>query len=232
VAHLYKWKEDNFCQSISDTSRCYGEHVGEHIGNLGNILGTHWELKENIVGTHWDPGKNEPLNTSSPHSTPLQYHPWWMRVDQCKSYWILKILVKNKFKKIKNKSFRNNIGGANSWYCWKVLWWVGRWFLKIWTKVGKILNFESFSSLNFKFNFNFKITFSQLGRYCNRPIHTWASGVGNNSKSIYQNKIMINVKCTWGFEVANCCWGHKVRNKAVNGLTQDAVFTSPWGLMI
>ncbi len=65
--------------------------------------------------------------------------------------------------------------------------------------MGKILNFESFSSLefNFNFNFNFKITFSQLGRYCHGPtIHTWASGVGNNSKSIYQNKIMINVKCT------------------------------------
>jgi hypothetical protein len=36
---------------------CYGEHVGEHIGNLGSILGTHWELKRNIVG--WEPGKNE-----------------------------------------------------------------------------------------------------------------------------------------------------------------------------
>jgi hypothetical protein len=32
---------------------------GKHIGNLGNILGTHWELKGNIVGTHWELGKNE-----------------------------------------------------------------------------------------------------------------------------------------------------------------------------
>ncbi len=33
--------------------RCfYGEHVGEHIVNLGNILGTHYKLKGNIVGTH------------------------------------------------------------------------------------------------------------------------------------------------------------------------------------
>jgi hypothetical protein len=33
--------------------RClYGEHVGEHIMNLGNIVGTHYELKRNIVKTH------------------------------------------------------------------------------------------------------------------------------------------------------------------------------------
>jgi hypothetical protein len=31
--------------------RCYGEHVGEHIENLGNILGTHQELKGNPLGT-------------------------------------------------------------------------------------------------------------------------------------------------------------------------------------
>jgi hypothetical protein len=27
--------------------RCYGEYVGEYIGNLGNILGTHWEREKN-----------------------------------------------------------------------------------------------------------------------------------------------------------------------------------------
>jgi len=31
--------------------RCYGEHVEEHIGNLGNILRTHWELIGNLSGT-------------------------------------------------------------------------------------------------------------------------------------------------------------------------------------
>jgi hypothetical protein len=36
--------------------RCYGEHVGEHIGNL---MGTHWELKGDIMGTNGEPGKNE-----------------------------------------------------------------------------------------------------------------------------------------------------------------------------
>jgi len=36
--------------------RCYGEHVREHIGNL---MGTHWELKGNIVGTNGEPQKNE-----------------------------------------------------------------------------------------------------------------------------------------------------------------------------
>jgi len=32
--------------------RCYGEHVREHIGNL---MGTHWELKGDIVGTNGEP---------------------------------------------------------------------------------------------------------------------------------------------------------------------------------
>jgi hypothetical protein len=31
--------------------RCYGEYVGEYIGNLGNILRTHSELKGNTLGT-------------------------------------------------------------------------------------------------------------------------------------------------------------------------------------
>jgi hypothetical protein len=43
--------------------RCYGEHVGEHIGQL---IATHWELKGNIVGTHWELGRNEPLPLSFP----------------------------------------------------------------------------------------------------------------------------------------------------------------------
>jgi hypothetical protein len=51
--------------------RYYGEHVGDHIGDLVNLVGTHWELKRNIVGTHWEPGKME-KNTSPlpPTSTP------------------------------------------------------------------------------------------------------------------------------------------------------------------
>jgi len=39
--------------------RCYEAHVGEHIGNLGNILRTDWEPEGNIVGTHWERRKNE-----------------------------------------------------------------------------------------------------------------------------------------------------------------------------
>jgi len=34
--------------------RCYREHPWEHIGNLGNIenmMGTHWELEGNMLGT-------------------------------------------------------------------------------------------------------------------------------------------------------------------------------------
>jgi hypothetical protein len=60
-AHLYRWKEDNICQSIGGKSEvlwrtCWGIHweFGEHIENLTR---THWELEGNIVGTHWEPGK-------------------------------------------------------------------------------------------------------------------------------------------------------------------------------
>ncbi len=37
--------------------RCYGEYVGEHIGNL---MGTHWELKGNTLGTKGKWEKNPP----------------------------------------------------------------------------------------------------------------------------------------------------------------------------
>jgi hypothetical protein len=54
-------KVDNTCQSIWDKSEeCYGgEHVGEHIGNLGNILRIWWEPIGNFKGTYWEPKKNE-----------------------------------------------------------------------------------------------------------------------------------------------------------------------------
>jgi hypothetical protein len=44
-------RRTTFAKAYGIKVRCYGEHVGEHIGNLGNISGTHW------VGTHWEPGK-------------------------------------------------------------------------------------------------------------------------------------------------------------------------------
>jgi hypothetical protein len=63
LAQVYRWKEDNICQSIWDKSgvirrTCWGTHweLGEYIENL---MGTHWELRGNMVGTHWEPGKNE-----------------------------------------------------------------------------------------------------------------------------------------------------------------------------
>ncbi len=49
-------KVDNIFQIIWDKSEeCYGgEHVGEHIGNLENILRTWWEPIENLKGTLWE----------------------------------------------------------------------------------------------------------------------------------------------------------------------------------
>jgi hypothetical protein len=53
--------------------RYYGEHVEEHIKNLGNILGTHWELKRNIVRTHWEPRENGKKSLPNPPPPP---HPF------------------------------------------------------------------------------------------------------------------------------------------------------------
>ncbi len=64
--------------------RSYEEHVGEHIGNLGNILGTHWELECNLVGTHWEARKNE-KNSSPPSSSP---HPPKLKRKKSKAPWM------------------------------------------------------------------------------------------------------------------------------------------------
>jgi hypothetical protein len=45
-------RRTTFAKAYEIKVRCYEEHIGEHNGNLGSILGTHWELEENIVGTH------------------------------------------------------------------------------------------------------------------------------------------------------------------------------------
>jgi len=54
---------------------CYGEHVGEHIGNLqyinGNLMGTHWELEGNTVGTHREQGQNEKKKILPSHPSAL-----------------------------------------------------------------------------------------------------------------------------------------------------------------
>jgi hypothetical protein len=47
----------------------YGEHVGEHIMNLGNISGTHYELRGNTVGTHKETRKTK-KKSSTPSPTP------------------------------------------------------------------------------------------------------------------------------------------------------------------
>jgi len=42
-------RRTTFAKAYGIKARCYGEHVGEHIGNL---IRTHWELEGNIVRTH------------------------------------------------------------------------------------------------------------------------------------------------------------------------------------
>jgi hypothetical protein len=39
-------RRTTFAKACGIKVRCYGEHVGKHIGNLGNILGTWWETWE------------------------------------------------------------------------------------------------------------------------------------------------------------------------------------------
>jgi len=42
-----------------DEARCYWEHVGEPIGNLG----THWENSKNLTRIHWEQQKSKPLTS-------------------------------------------------------------------------------------------------------------------------------------------------------------------------
>ncbi len=58
-------RRTKFAKSYGIKVRCYGEHVGEQIGNL---MRTHLVLIGNIVGTQWEPEKNEKKNSSPrPH---------------------------------------------------------------------------------------------------------------------------------------------------------------------
>ncbi len=50
-------RRTTFAKAYELKVRCYGEHVGEHIGKL---MANHWELKGNIVRTHWELGRNAP----------------------------------------------------------------------------------------------------------------------------------------------------------------------------
>ncbi len=44
-------RRTTFAKAYGIKVTCYGEHVGEYIESLGNILKTYWELEENIVRT-------------------------------------------------------------------------------------------------------------------------------------------------------------------------------------
>ncbi len=50
-----------FSKAYGIKMRWCGKHVGENIANLGNILGTHWELERNIVQTHWKAMEKEKI---------------------------------------------------------------------------------------------------------------------------------------------------------------------------
>ncbi len=44
-------RRTTFAKAYGINVSCYGEHVGEHIGNLKNLMGIHWELKGNTLRT-------------------------------------------------------------------------------------------------------------------------------------------------------------------------------------
>jgi hypothetical protein len=60
LEHVYRFQGDNpgAKQSIWDKVRCSWEHVGEHIENMKNMLGTPWELDWNTLGSWWEHIKN------------------------------------------------------------------------------------------------------------------------------------------------------------------------------
>jgi hypothetical protein len=67
-----------FAKAYGIEVKCYGKHIG----NLGNLMGTHWELKGDIVGTHWEPEENEKKSSQKSLSsflawpnTPCKEHP-------------------------------------------------------------------------------------------------------------------------------------------------------------
>ncbi len=64
-----------FVQAYGIKVRCYEEHVGEPIGNLRNILRTHWELNGNI---HQEPRKIEKTILHTPKlKRKKRKTPWW-----------------------------------------------------------------------------------------------------------------------------------------------------------
>jgi hypothetical protein len=90
---LYRWEEDNICQSIWDQKkvllgtswgkywehaeqigsvmRTHWEHLGENIENMWNKLWMRWEPIGNLMGRHWEWGKmKETSPQTSPHPHP------------------------------------------------------------------------------------------------------------------------------------------------------------------
>jgi hypothetical protein len=52
LAHLYGWEGEDFGQKHMGLMwGGIGNTIGEHIGNLGNTLGTWWEPEENMLDT-------------------------------------------------------------------------------------------------------------------------------------------------------------------------------------
>jgi hypothetical protein len=45
-------RRTTFAKTYGIKVRCYEEHVGEHIGNVGNILRIYWEPEGNALGTN------------------------------------------------------------------------------------------------------------------------------------------------------------------------------------
>jgi hypothetical protein len=44
-------RRKTFAKAYGIKVRCYGEYVGQHNGNLRNLIGTHWEHSGNTLGT-------------------------------------------------------------------------------------------------------------------------------------------------------------------------------------
>jgi hypothetical protein len=82
--------------------RCHGRNVGEHVGNLRNILRTWWnplrswrERSGNTLGTHWEARKNEKNPSPSLHPRPKNLKGKKARRLECMlgpSHWLHEFL--------------------------------------------------------------------------------------------------------------------------------------------
>ncbi len=69
-------RRTTFAKAYGIKVSCYGDHAGEHIGNLGKILGTLWEPTGKFKWTHWEHiGNKGKMRKKKKKKNPIPPHP-------------------------------------------------------------------------------------------------------------------------------------------------------------